>query len=127
MWTGGMIWSGGAISRGTCSMQSTGQKGTQASQPVQPSTTTANSFGRFFFLVYFSGILGMSPRKSFSFRSLKTAMNPPAISHYTESGRTRPLRQDLQARVPPPEIASHRDDGEEVSDEDGRPGQRAEK
>jgi hypothetical protein len=48
------------VSRGVCSMQSTGQKGTQASQPVQLSgMTTATSFGFFFFRVIFAGASGM--------------------------------------------------------------------
>src|SRR6476659_848366 len=80
MCTGGMTWSAGARSGGTCSMQSTGQKGTQASHPVHPSTTTASSLGRFFFLVYFSGMAGRPPRKSFILRSLKTAIGPPGRS-----------------------------------------------
>src|SRR5262249_29696228 len=61
------IWTFGIItlipseaSRGVCSMQSTGQKLTQASQPVQLSgMTTAISFGFFFFLVIFAGASGM--------------------------------------------------------------------
>src|SRR5262245_7344905 len=48
------------VSRGTCSMQSTGQKGTQASHPVQLSgMTTAISFGFFFLRVIFTGASGM--------------------------------------------------------------------
>src|SRR5262249_29452554 len=48
------------VSRGVCSMQSTGQKLTQASQPVQLSgITTAISFGFFFFRVIFAGASGM--------------------------------------------------------------------
>jgi hypothetical protein len=48
------------VSRSVCSMQSTGQKLTQASQPVQLSgMTTAISFGFFFFRVIFAGASGM--------------------------------------------------------------------
>src|SRR5437867_11485208 len=48
------------VSRGVCSMQSTGQKLTHASQPVQLSgITTAISFGFFFFRVIFAGASGM--------------------------------------------------------------------
>src|SRR4030095_2512542 len=48
------------VSRGVCSIQSTGQKGTQASQPVQLSgMTTAISFGFFFFRVILAGASGM--------------------------------------------------------------------
>src|SRR5262245_23627933 len=48
------------VSRGVCSMQSTGQKLTQASQPVQLSgMTTAISFGFFFLRVIFAGASGM--------------------------------------------------------------------
>src|SRR5262249_14110967 len=48
------------VSRGVGSMQSTGQKLTQASQPVQLSgITTAISFGFFFFRVIFAGASGM--------------------------------------------------------------------
>src|SRR5437899_10840070 len=48
------------VSRGVCSMQSTGQKWTQASQPVQLSgITTAISFGFFFFRVILPGASGM--------------------------------------------------------------------
>src|ERR1700746_2183295 len=48
------------VSRGLCSMQSTGQKLTQASQPVQLSgMTTAISFGFFFLRVIFAGASGM--------------------------------------------------------------------
>src|SRR5262245_59850559 len=58
-------------------MQSTGQKGTHASQPVQPSTPGASAFGGFFSSVSLSGILGLSPSMSFSLRSLKTAIAGP--------------------------------------------------
>src|SRR5437762_6460509 len=48
------------VSRGVSSIQSTGQKLTQASQPVQLSgITTAISLGFFFFLVIFAGASGM--------------------------------------------------------------------
>src|SRR5258708_30688482 len=48
------------VSRGVCSIQSTGQKLTQASQPVQLSgMTTAISFGFFFFRVILPGASGM--------------------------------------------------------------------
>src|SRR2546426_7586379 len=48
------------VSRGVCSMQSTGQKLTHASQPVQLSgITTAISFGFFFFRVILAGASGM--------------------------------------------------------------------
>src|SRR5262249_36123761 len=48
------------VSRGVCSMQSTGQKLTQASQPVQLSgMTTAISLGFFFFRVILAGASGM--------------------------------------------------------------------
>src|ERR1043165_1314518 len=48
------------VSRGVCSIQSTGQKLTQASQPVQLSgITTAISFGFFFFRVILPGASGM--------------------------------------------------------------------
>src|SRR5436309_12985501 len=49
------------VSRGVSSIQSTGQKVTQASQRVQLSgITTAISLGFVFFLVIFSGASGMS-------------------------------------------------------------------
>src|SRR6187399_743184 len=48
------------MSRGVCSIQSTGQKGTQASQPVQLSgITTAISLGFFFLRVIFAGASGI--------------------------------------------------------------------
>src|SRR5262245_18544964 len=48
------------VSRATCSMQSTGQKGTQSSHPVQLSgMTTAISFGFFFLRVILTGASGM--------------------------------------------------------------------
>src|SRR5882672_6014864 len=48
------------VSRGVSSMQSTGQKLMQASQPVQLSgMTTAISLGLFFFRVIFAGASGM--------------------------------------------------------------------
>ena len=48
------------FSFGTDSMQSTGQKGTQAWQPVQlSSSTTATDFGRFFFTFGDSGNSGI--------------------------------------------------------------------
>src|SRR2546427_13033964 len=48
------------VSRGVCSMQSTGQKLTHASQPVQLSgMTTASSLGFFFFRVILAGASGM--------------------------------------------------------------------
>src|SRR6185436_13071729 len=48
------------VSRGVCSIQSTGQKLTQASQPVQLSgMTTAISFGFFFFRVILPGASGI--------------------------------------------------------------------
>src|SRR5262252_4714759 len=48
------------VSRGVCSMQSTGQKLTHASHPVQLSgMTTAISFGFFFFRVILAGASGM--------------------------------------------------------------------
>src|SRR5881396_3292218 len=48
------------VSRGVSSIQSTGQKLTQASQPVQLSgITTASSLGFFFFLVILAGASGM--------------------------------------------------------------------
>src|SRR5438445_494785 len=95
-------------------MQSTGQNGTQASHPVHPSTTTAISFGRFFFFVYFSGILGMSPRKSFNFRSLKTAIAPLLDADIIRGkGRRGRTGSDTGRRVPrtrirgrAPELAS---------------------
>src|SRR5438046_7541599 len=63
------------ISRGVCSMQSTGQKGTQASQPVQLSGfTTAISLGFFFFRVIFAGASGMM-NVGFAFLVSKTAMD----------------------------------------------------
>src|ERR1041384_8256014 len=48
------------VSRGVCSIQSTGQKLTQASHPVQLSgMTTAISFGFFFLRVILPGASGM--------------------------------------------------------------------
>src|SRR5689334_24574055 len=48
------------VSRGVCSIQSTGQKLTQASHPVQLSgITTAISFGFFFLRVILAGASGM--------------------------------------------------------------------
>src|SRR5262245_38482735 len=48
------------VSRGVCSMQSTGQKLTHASHPVQLSgMTTAISLGFFFLRVIFAGASGM--------------------------------------------------------------------
>src|SRR5215470_9909272 len=48
------------VSRGVCSMQSTGQKLTQASQPVQLSgITTAISLGFFLFRVILAGASGI--------------------------------------------------------------------
>src|SRR5215471_16623273 len=60
-WTLGMTtFTPSDVSRGVCSIQSTGQKLTQASHPVQLSgITTAISFGFFFFRVIFAGASGI--------------------------------------------------------------------
>ena len=57
--TGG-ITASGYLPSGTGSIQSTGQNGTQASQPVHPSSsTTAIAFDRAFFRLYFFGTFGI--------------------------------------------------------------------
>src|SRR5262249_15829673 len=61
IWTLGMMtFKPSDISRGVCSMQSTGQKVTQGSEPVQLSgITTAISLGFFLFRVILAGASGI--------------------------------------------------------------------
>src|SRR6185295_9026916 len=75
-WTLGMItFMPFEVSRGVCSMQSTGQNGTQASHPVQLSGfTTATSLGFFFLRVIFAGASGMI-NVGFAFFVSNTAMD----------------------------------------------------
>src|SRR5215470_6021189 len=83
------------VSRGVCSIQSTGQKLTQASQPVQLSgMTTAISFGFFFLRVIFAGASGMMAvglafLGSYPAMSDKTPIDSQ-LSFYRES--RRPVR-----------------------------------
>src|SRR2546425_12011079 len=61
------------VSRGVCSIQSTGQKLTHASHPVQLSAmTTASSFGFFFLRVILAGASGMITVGFAFFRSYVT-------------------------------------------------------
>src|SRR5258708_31561813 len=78
------------VSRGVCSMQSTGQKLTHASQPVQLSgITTAISFGFFFLRVILPGASGMiSVGFAFfgSYATYQCAPNKVTELLYSETG-----------------------------------------
>src|SRR5437867_10747288 len=83
------------VSRGVGSMQSTGQKGTQASQPVQLSgITTAISFGFFFFRVIFAGASGMIA-VGLAFFASYPAMNNSAPKKFDAMAAVRPTRSRL--------------------------------
>src|SRR5262245_49959171 len=82
------------VSRGVCSMQSTGQKLTQASQPVQLSgMTTAISFGFFFFRVIFAVASGIMSVGFAFFRSYATYQcTPNKVTAFIVSRKTVDVR-----------------------------------
>src|SRR5215831_4971687 len=77
------------VSRGVCSMQSTGQKLTHASHPVQLSgITTAISLGFFFFRVILAGASGMI-RVGFAFFGSYATISPLLVDLPTSLYRGR--------------------------------------
>src|ERR1700688_180392 len=83
------------VSRGVCSIQSTGQKLMQASQPVQLSgITTAISFGFFFLRVILPGASGMISVGFAFFGSYATYQCAPSKvtkSLYSETDTKSPI------------------------------------